>query len=74
MKALITSEYSKAFWYGFLSVLSLGIVPSYLHRMPQVSVQANNETWYKIANNGIYADCMAIAMDMVKTSHKYRRV
>lgn len=32
MKLARSTEYSKAFWYGLLSVLSLGFIPSYPQR------------------------------------------
>ena len=38
MKALSPGECAKAFWYGVLSVLSFGAVPSYLHRMPDIKI------------------------------------
>lgn len=39
MKTLSPGECSKAFWYGVLSVLSFGAVPSYLHRLPEIKIK-----------------------------------
>lgn len=33
-----SNECTKAFWYGFLSVLTFGAVPSYLHRIPEMKI------------------------------------
>lgn len=66
----ITNEPLKAFFYGFLSVITLGIIPSYLARaeLPKVSSYAGSS----IATGGVglLQDFHNIACDIARAGNK----